>query len=449
MRKNRTIYMIVSSLFLLMGLLVTNTTAQETAPFRESDREAPERKPIVLETTPLAGNQAQTIIQLPAVADTYLASERPFQNFGSSSLFLGYNLAGADNYGAERIVVRFDIDSTIPDNAVINSATLRLRLSFSSPTNDDPMGTVLRRVASHWQESTVTWNSEPTWTAIDDVTYVGHALDWYEWQLTDVVNDWYLGTYANYGVEIIGDEAVQQRERAFYSRETTTSFFPQLVVNYTAVNDSEPPSVTVMPLPTYADRSFPVSWEGTDTGGAGIAYYDVQFRVDGGVWQSWLTGSEATSAEFGEGENGRLYEFRARGVDKAGNEEPFAGAEASTIVDSKPPQTDVMPLPVVTNSNTFTVSWQSEDGSVSGIQGYDVQYQIDEGPWQLWLSQTTATSAQFIASDNDAYYRFEARAIDNAQQIEPFLNQAEAATIVDVIPPLMAVQRYLPIVFDQ
>lgn len=433
----------LSAFFLLALLLpVVMANAQTGPPWRDADREAPDRRPAILRQDTLAASQAQTVIQLPAVADAYIASERPSQNFGSDSLFLGYNLVGSDNFGAERILLRFDVENNLPANAVIDSATLRLRQNFSSPANDDPMGTVLRRLASAWNENTVTWNTEPTWAPINDVTNVGSANAWYEWQVTDLVQDWHNGVYPNNGVEIIGDERVQQRERAFYARETQTAFFPQLVVTFTTVDDNQPPEVTVDPLPTYSKRSFTVSWTGTDSGGAGIAYTDVQVRVDGGPWQTWLAATTASEAEYSEGENGRTYEFRARGVDRVGNVEPFGAAEAETTVDTQPPTTVVDPLPGLIDTSSFTVSWTATQ-SVSGIAAYDVQYRVDNGPWQLWLDNTTGTSAVFNAP-GDGVYHFEARAADNAGLVEPFHNAAEAGVAVDTAAPFVTPRLWLP-----
>jgi hypothetical protein len=431
---------ILMTVLLLWSLTVAALAQDSTEPPRETTRKAPPREPIILEQ-----NGANTILQLPPLADTYIASERPNQNFGSDALFLGYNLVGGDNFGAERMLLRFDIANNIPGGAVINSAVLRLHLSFSSPTNDTPMGTVLRRLASPWSEFTVTWNTEPTWTMVDDTTFVGSELTWYEWEMTEVVENWYLETYPNDGLEIIGDETVQQRERAFYSRETPTQFFPQLVIDYTNLNDTQPPTVIVEALPTYSPRHFTVEWNGTDTGGSGIDYYDVQVRVDEGEWMDWVTGTTTTTAEYTQGENGRFYQFRARGVDNSGNVEPYSSAEASTTVDTLPPTVTVDPIaPNVTASTLITVSWSGTD-NVSGIQYYDVQMRINNGSWSLWIPQTLATSAQFQAFA-DGFYAFEARAVDNLGLIEVFNNQAEATVIVDAEPPFIVPQVYLPLV---
>jgi len=437
---NRYPLTILLTILLVMSLAVAVLAQGSDEPPREADREAPPREPIIL-----AQNGPNTILQLPPLADTYIASERPNQNFGSDALFLGYNLAGGDNFGAQRMLLRFDIANNIPEGAVINSAVLRLHLSFSSPVNDTPMGTVLRRLASPWSEFTVTWNSEPAWTMVDDTTFVGSTLTWYEWEMTEVVQNWHLETYPNDGVEIIGDETVQQRERAFYSRETLTEFFPQLVIDYTDLNDTEPPTVTVEELPTYSLRNFTVQWSGTDTGGSGIDYYDVQVRIDEGEWMDWQTETTATSAEYSEGENDRLYEFRARGVDSSGNVEAYGDPEASTTVDTLPPTVTVDPiLPHISTDTIVTISWSGTD-SGSGIQYYDIQVRTNNGGWALWIPQTLATSAQFQAP-TDGFYAFEARAVDELGQVEGFNNQAEATVFVDAEPPFLTSQTWLPTV---
>ncbi len=420
----------------------TNEAAAELG--RNLIRPAPVRLPRYLQQEQISAAAVRTVVELPAIADSYIASARPDQNFGSDSLYLGYSQLG-DGFGAQRLLIRFDIANNIPANATINSAQLRLRLAFASPTEDAAMPTVLRRLASHWNESTVTWNREPSWTDIDDRASVGSALDWYEWEVREQVAGWVTGT-PNHGVEIIGDERVQQRERAFYSRETNTNFFPRLVVDYTVVTDDEPPRITVDPLPPYSGRNFLVSWSGDDPGDAGIAYYDVQYRINDGAWIDWLTEVESTSEEFPNGQNGLYYQFRARGVDTAGNVQAFGNPEAATTVDTQPPTSAILPLPAIIGTASFTVAWDGSDGGGSGIQYYDVRYRFNNGPWVLWQEQTTQPSALFTAP-TDGLYAFEARAVDNRGLVEPFIT-ADVQTAVDTEPPFVQISAWFPIIWQ-
>ncbi len=437
-------------LVFLLPLIVCLFTAAPSAaqddpdpPPRHTDRVAPEREPEILAQQELPDG-VNTVIAIPASADAYIASGHPNDNFGSDALFLGYNLAGGSNYAAQRMLLRFDTESAIPAGAIINSAALRLHLNFSSPSPDAAMGTVLRRLASPWDEQTVTWNTEPVWTDVDDTVFVGSDLTWYEWDVTALVENWATAVYPNNGVEIIGDETIQQRERAFYSRETNTSLYPILVVDYFLSSDTEPPVVNINALPTYSRRNFTVSWSGTDPGGSGLDYYDVQVRVDNGEWQTWLAGTTVTEAEYGNGENGRFYQFRARGVDNVGNVELFGASEAETTVDAQAPVSTINSLPAITTNNNFTVSWVAAP-DVSGIQYYDVQYRFNSGSWDLWLPQTLSTSAIFNNAA-DGLYAFEVRAVDNLGQVETFTHTPEAAIIVDNEAPFVTPQFWLPLV---
>ena len=432
---------VVVLLFGLLTLLPATASAQMgDPPPRNIEREAPDREPVILETRTLSNGVTSTLFEVPTAADAYIASGRPDQNFGDEALFLGYNVG---DFAAQRILLRFDVESFIPANAVIHDADIRLRLSFAAPSDDTPMATLLWHLAPDWTEDEVAWNTEPAWGETrDDTTEVSTAMAWYSWDVTHLVDDWLDGTHPNYGVIIIGDEEIQERERAFYARET--DYFPRLVVEYTVSDDNEPPMVTVDALPTYSRRSFTVRWNGFDQGDAGIAYYDVQYRVDGGVWTDWLTKTTMTEAEF-VGEDGRFYEFRARGVDDVGNVEPWDDAEAGTTVDSRSPTSTVDDLPTITKATDFTVSWSGQDAG-SGLQYYNVYYRFNDGPWTPWLEQTLATDSVFNDAE-DGVYAFEVWAVDNLGQRETFFRDAEASTIVDVEPPFVVPRLWMPLIY--
>ncbi len=401
---------------------------------------APEHQPVLLGTTGLPNGVTATIAEIPSAADAYIASGRPDQNFGSEALFLGYDLS--DGFGAERMLLRFDL-STIPANAVVQDARLRLYLINGTPASDAAMGTIVRRLASNWTQSTVTWNTEPTWASIRDESSVGVAPGWYEWNITDLTTAWVHDALANQGVEVEGDENVQQRERAFYSRETGTAFYPRLVVTYSVTDDQTPPVVSVNPLPAYSPRQFDVAWGGSDPGQSGIAHFDVQSQVDAGDWNDWQIGVTYTTAQF-VGVTGHTYGFRARGVDNAGNVQAWDAVQAQTLVDTRPPVVTVDPLPAKVISSTFTVSW-SHNMDASGIQYVDVRYRFNGGAWLQWQNHSLAASAMFTAMA-DGVYEFEARGVDNAGNVEPFGGRAESTTLRDLVAPFVLPVAWLPVV---
>jgi hypothetical protein len=97
------------------------------------------------------------------------------------------------------------------------------------------------------------------------------------------------------------------------------------------VVDSVPP-VVAMTSPTSSTSTktaITVSWTGSDPA-SGITGYDVQYQVNGGAWQSLLTGTAFTSTTF-SGNNGVTYAFRVRATDRAGNTSAFVQSTATTV----------------------------------------------------------------------------------------------------------------------
>ena len=75
-----------------------------------------------------------------------------------------------------------------------------------------------------------------------------------------------------------------------------------------------------------------VSWTGTDGGGAGVASYDVERRVDGGAWKVIATKLQATSLNVSLAQ-GHTYQFAVKARDNAGNLGPWkVGSTTSLLV---------------------------------------------------------------------------------------------------------------------
>jgi RHS repeat-associated protein len=94
--------------------------------------------------------------------------------------------------------------------------------------------------------------------------------------------------------------------------------------------------------------------------------------------------------DFGEtiGTNQRDPHDPAKGIDSA--------REALITIDAAPPSSQVLPLPATTPTTQFTVSWTgSDDPGGSGIARFDIYYADDGGPWTLWRTSATQSSATF------------------------------------------------------
>ncbi|MFQ5639417.1 MAG: FG-GAP-like repeat-containing protein [bacterium] len=126
-------------------------------------------------------------------------------------------------------------------------------------------------------------------------------------------------------------------------------------------------------------------------------------------------------------------------IDSAGN----AGKDSVEIkLDSTPPSGTQATSPDTSSEVSFLVSWggSGSDGSGSGLSGsYNVRYQENGGPWQNWLTEFSGNSDVF-SGEAGKIYGFEAAALDNLLNEEPFDNVAETVTLVDTafsdpVPP--------------
>ena len=97
-------------------------------------------------------------------------------------------------------------------------------------------------------------------------------------------------------------------------------------------------------------------------------------------------------------------------------------------IDADPPSSHVNPLPA-TQPQTFTVTWQGDDGSGSGIASYDIYVSDNSGPFNPWLSDTTQLSSEFTGSVGHTY-SFYSIATDNVGYVEEAPPAADASTTV-------------------
>lgn len=453
---------------LILGLLITlllavtaaAAPAQEetTGPYPTDEEVSATLEPVVLEES-RRGDVTTVTLEIPVGADTFTSSGLPNNNWANDpNLRVGFNQTLG--LGATRTFLFFNI-SQIPSNATIQSAQLRAFINGFSPNNDAPMPMLARFLSSPWDPNTLTWNSyNPAWGAEIGVGDVPATIGWIQADVTGPVAQWVSGQRANNGILIQGDERPQQRERIFTALNANNGLHPRLVVTYDVIVDTTPPTSNIEQLPQWSPGTFTVRWSGTDgpiPGASGIRHFDVQFRINNGSWQAWQTATTATSATF-TGQNGLFYDFRVRAVDNANNVEAFSNTpDASTTVDTVPPTATISPLPPFTFADTFTVSWTGTDtgsgpNNGSGIAHYDVEFQLDGGPWQAFTFTTQATSGTVLNALPGQVYGFRARAVDRVGNVGAFSSgpQSEttislgdpAANIVPFNPPIATVNNF-------
>jgi RHS repeat-associated protein len=101
-------------------------------------------------------------------------------------------------------------------------------------------------------------------------------------------------------------------------------------------------------------------------------------------------------------------------------------------IDAGAPTSSVNPLPAITTTPSFTVSWSgSDDPGGSGIASFDVFVSDNGGPFTPFLTATPATSTTFNGVDGHTY-GFSSVATDNVGNREAQPTAAQATTKVQV-----------------
>jgi xanthosine utilization system XapX-like protein len=210
--------------------------------------------PAVLRATGLAGRAAgrsaaplQTTVILTAVADATLKNGvSSGSNFGTDPLLgVSYN----DGTGSEEVsLVRFNL-SSIPPEATIESAVLGLYLYETTGLSQVTIGAYY--VTSAWDETSVTWNTAPSWEALGLAWGLDNATGtYYERDIASWARAWQGGT--NNGFALRGPHGAGQPiwGRWFDSRENLDAHPPRLVVTY--CSDLVMEALAVAPPTAYA-----------------------------------------------------------------------------------------------------------------------------------------------------------------------------------------------------
>ncbi len=141
-----------------------------------------------------------------ASAATYADERFAATNYGTATIMR----AGDVNSSASFSYVQFD-ESGFPDAQHILKAELHIKVDDSF---GDAQTLDIYRVAASWDESTLTWNDKPAVTS--DVNEPGGYIaksgvlaytDYYT-DITELVRNWKLAVYTNYGLRISGSASV-------------------------------------------------------------------------------------------------------------------------------------------------------------------------------------------------------------------------------------------------
>lgn len=168
------------------------------------------------------------------------------------------------------------------------------------------------------------------------------------------------------------------------------------------------------------------------------------------VVQAWLSGAQANHGVIITGDetpaNGRWRNFRSRET----NDAPRLVVTFTANCDNVPPTATVQPLPQFSPAE-FRVFWTGQDFAPSGCQpsgiaNYDVQYRINGGSWITWRTRTEGADFGFRnLAPNGSFVEFRARATDRAGNVGQFTSVPQAATTIDSVAPVAAMNPLAPL----
>lgn len=286
----------------------------------------------------------------------------------------------------------------------------------------------------------------PSGIANFDVDYRINGSSWHRWLTQTRDTSSQFRNWANNG------DRVDFRARAVDNAGNVQSFSG---TQTTTRIDTEPPTVTVNPLPpTTPSQFFTLSWMGRDNL-SGIANYDVQWRENGGDWHMLLQQTPLTSFQITGAESGVTYDFRIRATDNVGNSGNWPDTPQTGTTVLTTPQATVLPFnpsilkPTAPITTSFMVNWGGTSVQSAPIANVEIYYQFNNGQWQLWQTFPGGqVSSQFNFASmglGDGSYGFEAVAINATGQREVQNYRAEAVMLVDLADAIHP-SAYMPIV---
>jgi len=160
------------------------------------------------------------------------------QEYPNSNYYLSENLwtGGALGTNAMRTYIKFALPSGISVNQITSAYVCMLKKEHQVPT--------IRayRVTSSWDSSSVTWNSQPSFTsASPSGTAFNSVGDWYRLDVTAMVKNWLNGAYLDYGMVLKEpSETNSSQKTKFYSSDAPSPNKPELLINYVTYFGSRP-----------------------------------------------------------------------------------------------------------------------------------------------------------------------------------------------------------------
>ncbi|MFT3681502.1 MAG: M43 family zinc metalloprotease [Ferruginibacter sp.] len=112
------------------------------------------------------------------------------------------------------------------------------------------------------------------------------------------------------------------------------------------------------------------------------------------------------------------------------NNAPITTNVFLNTLDKVSPVSAVNPIPAEVHDPVFTVQWSGNDNG-AGIRSYDIYYKVNNGSYQLWQYDVTATGNSFFGQV-DSVYSFFSIAKDYAGNIEAAKQAADQTVAIKI-----------------
>ena len=164
--------------------------------------------------------------------DTFVDAGNPVSYNGDLDYIRFGVVNGYKNFGYHR----FSSLPSLPSGASVTSAHIKFTFRSGQTTPTKASGVrmgVLRVTAHQWHESTITWNNQPYGTSgpMPEIVYNGPYLDYFNADITGMVQAWYSGEY-NYGVDFTYNNENYNDVNSVVSSEGEAHRAPVLTINY-------------------------------------------------------------------------------------------------------------------------------------------------------------------------------------------------------------------------
>ncbi|MGG4154292.1 DNRLRE domain-containing protein [Peribacillus muralis] len=425
--------------------------------------------PIIVDPTVNIGGAASN------TKDTYVMKKFPTINYyNSTELRTGYT----DSTGTTRSYI--DFTNSLPNmgGGLLVSAELK-GYKFSQPTTPINTNVYAQRVTSSWSSTGVTWNKQPS---IDTTkTYGSTAVNgnngWYNFNLTDLVDQWYKGKVPNHGVVLkSSSEGTLGTYRKFYSSDYSSKQ-PYLSVTYSGVPSAPTGSavgngvnsgtgyvnVNWTPVPGATGYKVLVfngkNYEEINVGNVtswstkGKKIWPTAAQISAGNYNLRLNGTGTELADDprpvyknskGTYQDKKNYYFRIKAYNKYGDSAQSAQF-TPTIADQTAPTKPGKPTISSHLDSNFKFTWSASTDSNSGLKGYQVYVGTAAGKTDVvngtLVTQNSFTLPKAVARTT---YHMYVRAVDNQGN---YINsdsssgiarkQLDASIVSYTIPPQM------------